>query len=71
MIGIAPSLILRASSSAIPAFALVRQAWRVVPEGTVRPGWYPADDLEVGVLCGPWVWEPLAEQQGCPERSGI
>ncbi|MHC2298320.1 hypothetical protein ACVJBD_002526 [Rhizobium mongolense] len=21
---------------------------------TVLPGWYPADDLEVRVLCGPW-----------------
>lgn len=42
-----------------------------VPQGTVWPGWYPADDLEVRVLCGPWVWEPLAEQQGCLERSGI
>ena len=39
--------------------------------GAIWPGWYPADDLEVEVLCGPWVWEPLAEQQGCPERSGI
>jgi hypothetical protein len=53
------------------SFFVVRQAWRVVPQGTVWPGWYPADDLEVEVLCGPWVWEPLAEQQGCPERSGI
>ncbi len=49
----------------------VRQAWRGVPQGTVWLGWYPADDLEVKVLCGPRVWEPLAEQQGCPERSGI
>ena len=39
--------------------------------GAIWPGWYPADDFEVEVLCGPWVWEPLAEQQGCPERSGI
>lgn len=42
-----------------------------MPEGTVWPGWYPADDLEVEVLCGPWMWEPLAEQQRCPERFGI
>ena len=49
----------------------VRQAWRGVLQGTNWPGWYPVDDLEVKVLCGPWVWEPLAEQQGCPERSGI
>lgn len=28
-------------------FYVVRQAWRGVPQGTVWPGWYPADDLEV------------------------
>jgi hypothetical protein len=39
--------------------------------GAIWPGWYPVDDLEVEVLCGLWVWEPLAEQQRCPERSGI
>ena len=33
---------------------MVRQAWCVVPQGTVWSGWYPADDLEVKVLCGPW-----------------
>ena len=32
---------------------MVRQAWHVVPQGTVWPGWYPADDLEVKVLCRP------------------
>jgi len=33
----------------------VRQAWRVAPlTGAIWSGWYPADDLEVEVLYGPW-----------------
>ena len=39
----------------------------------VWSGWYPADDLEVKVLCGPWVWVPLADGKGVrsdPESEG-
>ena len=38
----------------MPSFCRVRQAWRGVLQGTVWPGWYPVDDLEVKVLCRPW-----------------
>ncbi|KRA65233.1 hypothetical protein ASD85_25040 [Rhizobium sp. Root651] len=37
---------------------------------TVWPEWYPADALEVRPVCGPWGWEPLAEQQGRRREAG-
>jgi hypothetical protein len=35
-------------------FFVARQAWRVVPQGTVWLVLYPVDDLAVKVVCGPW-----------------
>ena len=36
----------------------------------VWSGWYPTDDLGVEVLCGPWVWVPLADGKGARSDPG-